>query len=135
MTTQAIHNSYDVVIVGARVAGAATAMLLASRGLRVLVFDKSRFGSDTLSTHALMRPAVLLLNRWGITERLEREDTPRIEKTTFVYTDERAPTRWRSTSSLGMASTPCSRLGDRCSTARWSKRLTKLARMCTTGSE
>lgn len=89
MTTQAIHNSYDVVIVGARVAGAATAMLLASRGLRVLVFDKSRFGSDTLSTHALMRPAVLLLNRWGITERLEREDTPRIEKTTFVYTDER----------------------------------------------
>ena len=48
---------YDVVIVGARVAGAATALLLARRGLRVLVIDRGRYASDTLSTHALMRGA------------------------------------------------------------------------------
>ncbi|MGB8221474.1 MAG: NAD(P)/FAD-dependent oxidoreductase [Polyangiales bacterium] len=86
---QPIHNAYDVVIVGARCAGAATAMLLAALGLRVLVFDKSRLGSDTVSTHALMRPAVLLLNRWGVTDRLEEEGTPRIERTAFLYADDR----------------------------------------------
>jgi len=85
MTTEPINNAYDVVIVGARCAGAATAMLLAACGLRVLVFDKSRYGTDTLSTHALMRPAVLLLHRWGLTDRLEAEGTPRISKTSFHY--------------------------------------------------
>ncbi|UCF47036.1 MAG: NAD(P)/FAD-dependent oxidoreductase [Myxococcales bacterium] len=85
MTMQPINKTYDVVIVGARCAGAATAMLLAALGLRVLVFDKSRFGTDTLSTHALMRPAVLLLQRWGLTDRLDEERTPRIGKTAFVY--------------------------------------------------
>ena len=89
MTMQSINNTYDVVIVGARCAGAATGMLLAAFGLRVLVVDKSRFGSDTLSTHALMRPAVLLLQRWGLADRLEREGTPRITKTSFLYADER----------------------------------------------
>ena len=33
--------SFDVIIVGARVAGAATAMLLARAGLRVLVVDRA----------------------------------------------------------------------------------------------
>ncbi len=78
MTTQPINSAYDVVIVGARCAGAATAMRLAALGLRVLVFDKSRIGTDTVSTHALMRPAVLLLRRWGIADRLDVEGTPRI---------------------------------------------------------
>jgi 2-polyprenyl-6-methoxyphenol hydroxylase-like FAD-dependent oxidoreductase len=83
------NDTYDAVIVGARCAGAATGMLLASAGLRVLVFDKARYGSDTLSTHALMRPAVLLLHRWGLTDRLEHAGTPRIRKTTFRYADHR----------------------------------------------
>lgn len=89
MTMQPIHNAYDVIIVGARCAGAATAMLLAALGVRVLIVDKSRLGTDTVSTHALMRPAVLLLRRWGITDRLDAEGTPRIEKTAFRYADER----------------------------------------------
>jgi flavin-dependent dehydrogenase len=63
-------------------------MLLAALGLRVLVAEKSRYGSDTLSTHALMRPAVLLLHRWGLTDRLDAEGTPRIRKTSFVYADD-----------------------------------------------
>ena len=88
MTMQSINDTYDVVIVGGRCAGAATAMLLATFGLRVLVFDKSRYGTDTLSTQALMRPAVLLLHRWGLTDRLEAEGTPRITKTSFLYADD-----------------------------------------------
>ena len=87
MITQSIHKAYDVVIVGARVAGAATAMLLAAAGFRVLVFDKSRYGTDTLSTHALMRPAVLLLERWGLLDALEEAGTPAVRKTTFWYSD------------------------------------------------
>ena len=42
---------YDAIIVGARVAGAPTAMLLARQGLRVLLVDRATFPSDMLSTH------------------------------------------------------------------------------------
>ncbi len=83
-----IEDTYDAIVVGARCAGAATAMLLAGFGLRVLVVDKNGYGTDTLSTHALMRPAVLLLHQWGLIGRLEAEGTPRIEKTSFIYSDD-----------------------------------------------
>ena len=66
-----LRSTYDTVVVGARCAGAATAMLLARRGLRVLVVDRGRYGTDTLSTHALMRGGVLQLHRWGLLEGLE----------------------------------------------------------------
>ena len=51
-----MSGSHDVIVVGARVAGAATAMLLAQRGLRVLVVDRAAFPSDTLSTHQVQLP-------------------------------------------------------------------------------
>lgn len=79
---------YDVVIAGGRCAGAATAMLLARSGLRVLVVDPMRRGSDTLSTHALMRAAVLQLARWGLLDRLRAAGTPTIGSTTFHYGGE-----------------------------------------------
>ena len=67
---------YDVVVVGARAAGAATAMLLARAGLDVLVVDRSRYGADTLSTHALMRGGVLQLHRWGLLDAHRRRRHP-----------------------------------------------------------
>jgi flavin-dependent dehydrogenase len=72
----------DVVVVGARVAGAATAMLLARAGLDVVVVDRSRAGSDTLSTHALTHAGVIQLHRWGLLDRI-RAGTPAIRRTTF----------------------------------------------------
>lgn len=81
-------RSYDAVVVGARCAGAATAMLLARRGLRVLAVDRGRYGTDTLSTHALMRGGVLQLHRWGLLERLQAAGTPAVRRTTFHYDDE-----------------------------------------------
>ena len=51
----------DVVIVGARPAGAATALLLARHGLRVVALERSRPGTDALSTHALTRAGVAQL--------------------------------------------------------------------------
>jgi flavin-dependent dehydrogenase len=78
---------YDVVIVGARPAGAATAMLLAREGLDVLVVDRTRYGRDTLSTHALMRAGVLQLHRWGLLDAIVDAGTPAIRRTTFHYED------------------------------------------------
>src|SRR5215813_670264 len=74
---------YDVIIAGARCAGAATALLLARQGARVLVLDKSRYGTDTLSTHALMRGAVVQLDRWGLLPAVAGTGTPPVRSTTF----------------------------------------------------
>ena len=78
----------DVVVVGARAAGAATAMLLARAGLRVVVVDRGRYGADTLSTHALMRGAVVQLHRWGLLDRIIAAGTPPIRRTTFRYAND-----------------------------------------------
>src|SRR5829696_3298504 len=42
---------YDAIIVGARCAGAPTAMLLARKGYRVLLVDRASFPSDTPKGH------------------------------------------------------------------------------------
>jgi 2-polyprenyl-6-methoxyphenol hydroxylase-like FAD-dependent oxidoreductase len=76
---------WDVIVVGARVAGAATAMLLARAGLRVLCVDRSRYGGDTVSTHALMRGGVLQLQRWGVLDAVADAGTPPVRRTVFHY--------------------------------------------------
>ena len=78
----------DVVVVGARVAGAATAMLLARAGVRVTVLDRGAYGSDTLSTHALMRAGVMQLSRWGLLDAVVATGAPAVRRTTFHYADE-----------------------------------------------
>jgi flavin-dependent dehydrogenase len=80
-------NDYDVIIVGGRVAGASTALLLARAGLRVGVLERSRAGTDTVSTHALMRAGVLQLSRWGVLPALVSAGTPPIRSTVFHYGD------------------------------------------------
>src|SRR6476469_4368532 len=79
---------FDIVVVGARCAGAATAMLLARAGARVLLVDRGAYGSDTLSTHALMRGAVLQLHRWGVLPAIVAAGTPAVQATTFSYRDQ-----------------------------------------------
>lgn len=61
---------YDVIVVGARVAGAPAAMLLARSGHRVLMVDRDRFPSDTMSTHYLHQPGVERLRAWGLLDRV-----------------------------------------------------------------
>jgi flavin-dependent dehydrogenase len=78
---------HDVVVVGARPAGAAAAMLLARRGLDVLVVDRAEPGRDTLSTHALMRAGVLQLRRWGLLDAVVDAGTPPVRRTSFHYDD------------------------------------------------
>lgn len=84
---QAFDCRYDVLVVGARCAGASTAMLLARAGAKVLVIDRHEYGTDRLSTHALMRSGVLLLDRWGLLPALVNANTPAVTRTTFHYRD------------------------------------------------
>jgi len=81
-------RTYDAVVVGGRVAGASTALLLARAGARVALLDRSRYAADTLSTHGLMRAGVLQLSRWGLLDQVVAAGTPRIRTTTFHYGDE-----------------------------------------------
>lgn len=88
MTSTTLQSRYDAVIVGARPAGAGTALLLSRHGLRVLMVDRGRYGADTLSTHALMRGGVLQLARWGVLSRIRAAGTPPVRRATFIYSGE-----------------------------------------------
>src|SRR5262249_61452456 len=70
---------------GAGGGGEGRARVLAGGGLRVLAVDRGAYGTDTLSTHALMRAGVLQLARWGLLDRIEAAGTPRIRRTVFHY--------------------------------------------------
>lgn len=74
---------YDVIVVGARCAGAATAMLLARSGLHVLVVDKAVFPSDTVSTHYIHQPGVARLRDWGLLDRLAATGCPPLVEQVF----------------------------------------------------
>ena len=80
-------NAYYVVVVGGRVAGASTALLLARAGARVAVVDRGSLDRDTVSTHALMRAGVLQLGRWGVLDRIVAAGTPPVRHTVFGYPD------------------------------------------------
>jgi 2-polyprenyl-6-methoxyphenol hydroxylase-like FAD-dependent oxidoreductase len=62
---------YDVVIVGARVAGSILATLLGEGGHRVLLLDRSSFPSDTLSTHFFRAPALSAFNQIGVYDEVQ----------------------------------------------------------------
>ena len=78
-------SGYDAVVVGGRVAGAATALLLAREGLKVAIVERGRPGGDTVSTHAFMRAGVLQLSRWGLLDAIEGAGTPPVRRTVFHH--------------------------------------------------
>ena len=76
---------YDAIVVGARCAGSPTAMLLARKGYRVLLLDRARFPSDTVSTHLIHAPGVAALERWGLLDRLAATGCPAISTYCFDF--------------------------------------------------
>jgi len=88
MTVRPPQMPWDAIVIGARCAGAATAMLLARGGARVLCIDYGEPGTDTLSTHALMRLGVWQLARWGVLDTIRAAGTPSVRRTVFHYGDE-----------------------------------------------
>ena len=83
MTTN--RDQYDAIVVGARCAGAPTAMLLARQGHRVLLVDRSTFPSDTLSTLVIQPHGIAALDRWGLLEEVRATGCPPIEQSTFDF--------------------------------------------------
>ena len=69
---------YDAIVVGARCAGSPTAMLLARKGFKVLLVDRTVFPSDTLSTHILWPHGAETMKQWGLLRRLAETGVPPI---------------------------------------------------------
>jgi flavin-dependent dehydrogenase len=77
------RSRHDVVVVGGRVAGSATAMLLARLGRDVVVLDQASFPSDTVSTHSIARSGVVQLHRWSLLDDVVDSGAPAIRQVTF----------------------------------------------------
>jgi len=67
---------YDVIIVGARVAGSTLATLLGQQGHRVLLLEKAHFPSDTLSTHFFRNPSLGTFERIGVLDEVKSAAPP-----------------------------------------------------------
>jgi 2-polyprenyl-6-methoxyphenol hydroxylase-like FAD-dependent oxidoreductase len=65
-----MDEQFDVIVVGARCAGAPLAALLARQGLQVAMVERASFPQDTLSTHVFQAPGINLLARLGVLERV-----------------------------------------------------------------
>ncbi|GAA4908630.1 flavin-dependent dehydrogenase [Nonomuraea thailandensis] len=70
----------DVVIAGARCAGAAVAATLAAAGRRVIAVDPARFPATTVSTHLLFAGGVAELARIGALDRVAKIGAPRLSR-------------------------------------------------------
>lgn len=69
---------YDAIVIGARVSGAPTAMLLARKGHRVLLLDRSTFPSDTVSTHMITVEGSARLRNWGLLGQVAASGCPAV---------------------------------------------------------
>ena len=69
---------YDAIVVGARCAGAATAMLLARQGHRVLLLERDDALSDVPRGHFIHRLGPKRLADWGLLERVVATNCPPI---------------------------------------------------------
>ena len=72
----------DIIVVGARCAGAPTAMLLVRKGYRVLLVDRSTFPSDIAHGHFIHKRGPQRLHAWGLLDRVEASGCP--PSTTFT---------------------------------------------------
>ena len=84
-----MHFDYDAVIVGARCAGASTALLLARHGHRVLMVDRARFPSDIPHGHFIHHHGPPRLARWGLLDRVVASGCPPVNSVTSSFGDFR----------------------------------------------
>jgi len=84
--TRAWHR-HDAIVVGARVAGAATAMLLARQGFDVLLVDRARFPSEIPHGHYVHMHGPPRLAAWGLLDRVLATGCPPITSITMDLGD------------------------------------------------
>ncbi|MFE9427017.1 FAD-dependent oxidoreductase [Kitasatospora sp. NPDC006697] len=78
-------TQYDVIVVGARCAGAPAAMLFARAGYRVLMVERGKFPKDTLSTLYIHQPGVAALARWGILPEVVATGAPALDRVRYTH--------------------------------------------------
>ncbi|HEX2042658.1 MAG TPA: NAD(P)/FAD-dependent oxidoreductase [Acidimicrobiales bacterium] len=88
------RDAYDVVVVGARCAGAPLATFLARQGLSVALIDKATFPSDTLSTHIFQASGVAVLGRLGVVDGLLASGAPWLAEAVMRVEDVWARLPW-----------------------------------------
>ncbi len=71
---------YDVIVIGARCAGASTALLLARKGHKVLLIDRAVIPSDIPQGHFIYRGGTQRLHKWGILDQIEASGCPLVTK-------------------------------------------------------
>ena len=69
---------YDAIVIGARCAGAVTAMLLARHGHRVLLLERGVIPSDVHRGHFIHKHGPKRLADWGLLERIVGTNCPPI---------------------------------------------------------
>lgn len=74
----------DVVVVGARCAGAPTAMLLARAGRRVVLLERGRPGTDTISTLYIQPPGMVRLKNWGVLDEVAASGAPVLDTASYT---------------------------------------------------
>ncbi len=75
---------YNAIVVGARCAGASTAMLLGRKGYKVLLVDRAIFPKEIPHGHFIHRHGPQRLARWGLLERITATNCPAV---TTMITD------------------------------------------------
>jgi flavin-dependent dehydrogenase len=78
---------YDAIVIGARCAGASTAMLLARKGYKVLLVDRATFPSDIPHGHFIHNHGPGRLHRWGLLDRIVATGCPPITSMTTDFDD------------------------------------------------
>src|SRR5262249_3575586 len=81
------YSMFDVIVVGGRCAGAATALLLARKGFKVLVVDRAQFPADIPHGHFIRRQAPMQLHPWGLLDEIVRAGGPPVTKVTTDFGD------------------------------------------------
>lgn len=77
---------HDAIVVGARCAGSPVALLLARKGYKVLLLDRTTFPSDmAFSNHFMHQAGSACMKRWGLLDRLAATGCPPITHDYFDY--------------------------------------------------
>lgn len=87
-------GSFDVIVVGARCAGAPLATLLARKGLAVCLVEKATFPSDTPSTHIFESDALAFLDHLGALEEVRATGAPFAGRADARIGEVRWPVTW-----------------------------------------
>lgn len=77
-------DTFDVVIVGGRVAGSTLASLLGGGGLDVLLLERASFPSDTLSTHVIYGDSFGIWERIGAWSAIDRLGSAKLRGISWI---------------------------------------------------